>query len=799
MTEFGSVIVPHSAPGGRKARPSRSCPVRSGRVPSGLLASVPLFPGLFQSEEGSSCYTPRGTGAKHERTEGYPKFGDLRNKSCGRKCDAGFAQIEGPAEEARFVGFGDDGVPVATVIEGYGGVKGVWIAQEFRERDPENEPAIGIPGNQVRGAEEVLLSLDAMCEEEHPVPRRRVVASSTMPFGEDGVLQTFVEADLPLQVLAMVLRPYGLGSVIEFEEEVEFPAVSGLELHGSVGFQLVGSERKEHGILAAVVSEVEDGRFRSHHGLDDDFGEPPRMLLAGRRHGHEEGLVRERSIAAVEQAKAFGRQAVPACGKGARRGHDCGAHEAAVAQGLHPFADSAEILEGLGEGQTRFEDEGSRGRCAVEEAKDLGVAAFEDQAGLGHLPFCSWERNMPGQLLPIGMGKAFIDVDRLQAETTLEEAAAKCGVTLDIRQSGKEARIDCPFGCAGDHAGKKEIAVNTEHPQKVFYCHAYQCGFRGNLLMLMHGWLTGKKPTGGRLTGEEFNRAKQVLAAKTAADRPAATGTPLQEERERPAEVQKRNTPLAESENEGARGLVDIDAKFVVEAASMSPSASAYVRRRPFLTPELMGKWRVGYLPSDGGGDKRGWSLRGCILYPLLSIDGKLLGWIGRDPQYEEKLSEWEGSDRRSPPPSKHRFPKGLQRGIEFFGQQGSRLKEPGYRDVIERQGLLVVGSFNDVLALDALGIPAIGLMGESITEEQVAKLALWARRLARGRVSLMLPCNAAGDSAAKEAAWELLERGVDVRLAWSQAMHRERFRGREPESLQAEEWKGVIEGALQR
>ena len=119
------------------------------------------------------------------------------------------------------------------------------------------------------------------------------------------------------------------------------------------------------------------------------------------------------------------------------------------------------------------------------------------------------------------MGKTFIDVDRLQAETTLEEAAARCGVTLDIRQSGKEARIGCPFGCQGDHAGKKEIAVNTEHPQKVFYCHAYQCGFRGNLLMLMHGWLNGKKPTGGRLTGEEFNRAKQVLAAKTAADRPS--------------------------------------------------------------------------------------------------------------------------------------------------------------------------------------------------------------------------------------------------------------------------------------
>jgi hypothetical protein len=309
----------------------------------------------------------------------------------------------------------------------------------------------------------------------------------------------------------------------------------------------------------------------------------------------------------------------------------------------------------------------------------------------------------------------------------------------------------------------------------------------------------GKKPTGGRLTGDEFNRAKQVLALKAPAERPVAAASQPQDEAEKPPEARKRNTPLAESENEGARGLIDIDTKFVFDAAAMSPAASAYVRRRPFLTPELMRKWKVGYLPSDGGGDKRGWSLRGCILYPLLSVDSKLLGWIGGDPLFEEKLSEWERGDRRSPPPSKHRFPKGLQRGLEFFGQQGSRLKEPGYREMIERQGLLVVASFNDVLALDALGIPAIGLMGQSITEEQVEKLALWARRLSAGKVSLMLPCNAAGDNAAKEAAWQLLERRIDMRLAWSQAMHRGRFRGREPDSVKAEEWQEVIQEAIVR
>jgi len=393
----------------------------------------------------------------------------------------------------------------------------------------------------------------------------------------------------------------------------------------------------------------------------------------------------------------------------------------------------------------------------------------------------------------------YIDVDRLQAETTLEEAAARCGVRLDVKQTGKEARIDCPFGCGGDHAGRREIAVNTEHPQKVFYCHAYQCGFRGNLLTLMHGWLTGQKPTTGRLTGAEFNRVKQVLAGATPAGQSPAPARSAEAPPEPAAVAPPKNVPLEESENEAARELIDIDTKFIVDPAAMSPRAASYVRRRPFLTPELMAKWRVGYLPSDGGGDKRGWSLRGQILYPLLSTEGKLLCWIGRDPAYDEKLAEWEKGDRSKQPPAKHRFPKGLHRGLEFFGQQGSRLKEPGYREMIAAQGVLVVEGFNDVMALDAIGVPAIGIMSNRMTEAQVEKLTHWAKRLAGGRVSLMLDCEDTGDEGAKEAAWQLLQQGLDVRLAWTQAMHGGRFRGRQPESLTSDEWCEAIAPALQR
>ena len=45
----------------------------------------------------------------------------------------------------------------------------------------------------------------------------------------------------------------------------------------------------------------------------------------------------------------------------------------------------------------------------------------------------------------------------------------------------------------------------------------------------------------------------------------------------------------------------------------------------------------------------------------------------------------------------------------------------------------------------------------------------------------------------------DLLQRGLDVRLGWAQAMHDGRFRGRQPESLTREEWQEVILPAILR
>ncbi len=397
----------------------------------------------------------------------------------------------------------------------------------------------------------------------------------------------------------------------------------------------------------------------------------------------------------------------------------------------------------------------------------------------------------------------YIDVDRLQAETTLEQAAALCGYPLETKGTGPEVRIDCPFQCPGDHAGRKEVAINTENPQKVFQCHAYQCGFRGNMLTLMHGWLAGMIPTGGKLKGDEFQRVKRVLArsgdpfpaASSTSGHPPST-TSHQPSTNPPPSLNSQpstlNLPLIDSPDQRVRELPNIAEKLIRDVAVMNPAAASYLRRHPCLSPESMTKWRCGYLPNDGGSDKRGWSLRGNILYPVLSENGKVLTWVGRDVLHEAKEREFQQltpiERQGKEPPAKHRFPKGFHRGMELYGQQANRLQEPGYREFIQQHGLILVEGFNDVIGLDNLGIPSLGIMSNRMTDAQGEKVIRFAQQLGINRVNLMFDCEDSGTAGAKEALWYFAERKINVRLVWSPTMHCGEFNGKQPESLKRDD-----------
>jgi hypothetical protein len=210
-----------------------------------------------------------------------------------------------------------------------------------------------------------------------------------------------------------------------------------------------------------------------------------------------------------------------------------------------------------------------------------------------------------------------------------------------------------------------------------------------------------------------------------------------------------------------------------------------YVQTAMLGTSGLDGEQGRRYLPRDvAGEDKSGGTMRGKIVYGYADEEGNVLTWFGRDPEFEEKHRRWETAGRIDREPEKFHFVKGFHRGLELFGQNGrERLSRSGYREKLKQLGLIVVEGPNDVIALDCLGVPAVGLCSNMVTDEQADRLAHWAERFGDGVVTLMLDCDTEGENGAKQALWKLAQRNC-IRLMWSGETHQGAFQSRQPESL---------------
>lgn len=386
----------------------------------------------------------------------------------------------------------------------------------------------------------------------------------------------------------------------------------------------------------------------------------------------------------------------------------------------------------------------------------------------------------------------YINVDDLMPQVTLEQAAAYYGVPLpELHRTGDEIRTRCFLNCgAGCRTGDRALAIKANDPVKRWRCHQYGCGKGGNLVSLCDLMKPGPH-TDGRPRGERFKEIAADLRAMVegVAHSHTPKAPPPTAAAEAEVEAPKVNLPLARSPIERARSLVMLDEKLITDPGQMSPDAAGYFRRRPFLSSEVCKKWRIGYLPANAGEDRSGGTMRGRIVYPILSERGEVLTWFGRDPEWEVKHAAWLSKGGVGREPEKFHFVKGFHRGLELFGQHASRLQEPGYRKQIARLGVIVVEGPNDVISLDALGVPAVGACSNTITEGQVQKLARWAKQLSGGVVTVMFDCDEEGEKGAKQAL-ALLAEHCRVRLAWSPVAWNGRFRNRQPESLTAEEWE---------
>ncbi|QDT41756.1 DNA primase [Gimesia alba] len=397
--------------------------------------------------------------------------------------------------------------------------------------------------------------------------------------------------------------------------------------------------------------------------------------------------------------------------------------------------------------------------------------------------------------------RGYIDVDSLQQELIaggeiVERIASFYNVSLPaLHQTQNETRMACIFACGKEQeTGDRALSIKAKQDGAVFRCFQYGCTVRGNLLNLMYLMKHNSEPADGKLKGREFKEIASDLQALVAgrtpepkAETPSTRQSPATESMD--DESPLLNIPLKDSENERARELVNLDEQFITDVADMSPQAAAYVRKRPFMTSEFMEKFRCGYLPSNAKG-----LLRGHFVYGYPDADGKVLTWFGRNLNYEDQHKKWQLSGDSSKEPQKFKFVKGFHRGQELFGEP--QFRELATPEQLQQIGIILVEGPNDVINLHTLGIPALAVCSNTVTETQTDKLASMANSIPGGHVSVMLDLDREGENGSKQTILELAKRCC-VRLAWTTNLLDGQFRNRQPESVTAEDWDTMLLPAL--
>ncbi|EMI57111.1 DNA primase [Rhodopirellula sallentina SM41] len=354
----------------------------------------------------------------------------------------------------------------------------------------------------------------------------------------------------------------------------------------------------------------------------------------------------------------------------------------------------------------------------------------------------------------------------------------------------REHRMKCVFNeaCSDSQYGNLSIQLDAA---KRLYCHV--CQTSSNILGLIHGLENHQPPAGGRLRGQEFKEAVAKLREINGVVdglRPARTQRPTVTKQEEPMALPKEaNVPMIRHENEAARNLADLHNDLVVDVAEMSPEAAQYVRKREWLTSELMQKWGVGWIPGNG----RSLFRKNYLVYTHHNERGEVVSYSGRDLSFEAKWSKWLRDGKpEGKKPNKHRYVTGYKRGLELYGGYADRLNEPHVQESLNEYGVAVCEGQNEILRMESLGVAAVGLGSNKATDQQIEKLIRFAKQAGGNRALLLPDCDAEGEAGFKELLWRLTEAGVQTRLGFTSNTHDGMMRGRQPEDLTEEEWATI-------
>lgn len=385
---------------------------------------------------------------------------------------------------------------------------------------------------------------------------------------------------------------------------------------------------------------------------------------------------------------------------------------------------------------------------------------------------------------------------------TPQQAAAHFGVQWPARDEG-ELRVPSIFaGEAPTESSYGSLCINLDHPDNRFFDHV--SGIKGDLLVLIHGLLTnGQPPQGGQLRGNEFRTAASTLIEissgksstpiRSESVAPSKHSPPPQLPNEEPTQV---NPPIAEIEK--AKQYATLFEEFITDEASMSPTAAQYVRRYPFLTEEIMQRWRIGYIPKDGRS-----MLRGMFAFTHVNEDNEVISYSGRRLNYEKEFRRFVENGRpEGKHPEKHKFIKGFHKGSTLYGNHGQeRIKQnPLLRQSLQDIGLVVCEGQLDTIRLDCLNVASVSLLTNRATDHQIEALTRYALKLAGGRIVLLPDNDDKGEEEFATLLWKLAQNErLTPLLGWSRRGFDGHFDGTDPAQITEGEWQQILYPSLLR
>ena len=311
-----------------------------------------------------------------------------------------------------------------------------------------------------------------------------------------------------------------------------------------------------------------------------------------------------------------------------------------------------------------------------------------------------------------------------------------------LRKSGKEFRGRCPIhhrsgeGSVTEEKGSASFHIN--HDKNAFNCFA--CKAHGNVIDLVAAMEQCSVRDAALKLKEWFDVADDATIktgnAGTSPQKKAATEKRDDEERVgEPVGESDKNKPL----------------EFRLKSIDYS---HAYMSGRG-LSRETIERFGIGYFFGQG-------KMKGRVVIPVHNRVGEIVAYVGR--AIDDKVEP------------KYLVPVGFHKSQELFNLHRVLASRK------EDRAVIVVEGYFGCISLDQGGLPAVALMGNSLSEAQASILAS-----EFDHVVLMLDGNEAGREGAEKAS-NLLKRKLFIRVL-------DLVDGQQPDHLSSEQTHELLKG----